>query len=768
MDTSSSSMEIHDCEEIKWTEVENALTDLNLKWVTMGDYIVVMKNKCDVSIGGEPYLVLQLWFNVKSGKIIKRIWDQTVSSGKVSGVSQFVEACSSHFKGRPCIGCPVPSNEISWENYLISQTPIPRKISRACRKVLAPGTDKEVKSCPDCLTLSDSKNSEIGPHDIGHRGNDGTNEENCLKGVVQVANQAIYMQEITKKYPHILKAGRQFRIKIKTEGSKGCLQERVLLVDPTQTLQQGGIVQTLSENNLINDVETNVQEHEEKRVNSISGKVVLKSEQEYSSTERSLKDEEKTIEQHEENGYETNDGKSDPVGVPENTQIADTCQDVIDHEVMSNKQTILQDENHITSTPFHDPKPNIVNDVKKYKCNICSYSTKYHLVLQRHLQKGHTNKCPNCSFETNRESLLLKHMKNEHGTDKNGSKVHQSFSCEACGKICPSRLSLQIHRSKEHEEFTFHKECDICNKKITFRLFRRHRIKMHGITGTYEVQCYWCKKPYSTETFMDHAKKKHFYGSFSCEKCSFSGHIARDLIDHIKENHADITSAKCPCCKKDHPVDNLEGEYKNCIKEFFREDRMCPSCGKTFTARKHFKRHLQFNCAQQPSEELWCDKCGKKFSSPLSLRDHIKVAHENFVFKCESCPMTFKSRCKMHHHKLIAHSTDKKYQCRFCGQRLGSLPQKRSHERKHQEPTFQCNFCEKKLSTQKGLEWHERQHTGEKPFKCPLCENAFASLGGLQQHKRGVHKIEGPRGSKPGWDGYKKKSKAKGQFLPPE
>ena len=122
-------MEIHDCEEIKWTEVENALTDLNLKWVTMGDYIVVMKNKCDVSIGGEPYLVLQLWFNVKSGKIINRIWDQTVSSGKVSGVSQFVEACSSHFKGRPCIGCPVPSNEISWENYLISQTPIPRKIS---------------------------------------------------------------------------------------------------------------------------------------------------------------------------------------------------------------------------------------------------------------------------------------------------------------------------------------------------------------------------------------------------------------------------------------------------------------------------------------------------------------------------------------------------------------------------------------------------------------------------------------------------------------
>ena len=73
-------MVTHNLEEIKWTELENALSDMCLKWIIMGDYVVVMNNKCDVTIGGEPFLVLQLWFNVKSGKIIKRIWDQTVSS----------------------------------------------------------------------------------------------------------------------------------------------------------------------------------------------------------------------------------------------------------------------------------------------------------------------------------------------------------------------------------------------------------------------------------------------------------------------------------------------------------------------------------------------------------------------------------------------------------------------------------------------------------------------------------------------------------------
>lgn len=98
--------------------------------------------------------------------------------------------------------------------------------------------------------------------------------------------------------------------------------------------------------------------------------------------------------------------------------------------------------------------------------------------------------------------------------------------------------------------------------------------------------------------------------------------------------------------------------------------------------------------------------------------------------------MTFNSREKIYSHKRIAHSTDKKYQCKFCGLRLGGVPQLKSHERNHQEPKFQCKFCEKKLTTQQGLDWHQRQHTGEKPYKCSVCDIGFASTGGLGQHKK--------------------------------
>ena len=75
----------------------------------------------------------------------------------------------------------------------------------------------------------------------------------------------------------------------------------------------------------------------------------------------------------------------------------------------------------------------------------------------------------------------------------------------------------------------------------------------------------------------------------------------------------------------------------------------------------------------------------------------------------------------------------------------------KNHVTIHEDPKLQCRFCGKKVKTPKGLEAHERNHTGVKPFKCSVCEGAFVSKGALQQHERGVHKIVGPMGGKPGW-----------------
>ena len=69
--------------ELKWNKVQDALVNLPLTWATIGDYIIVMNNKPDIMIGGEPHLALQLWFNTRSGQIIGRVWNQTVSSSNL-------------------------------------------------------------------------------------------------------------------------------------------------------------------------------------------------------------------------------------------------------------------------------------------------------------------------------------------------------------------------------------------------------------------------------------------------------------------------------------------------------------------------------------------------------------------------------------------------------------------------------------------------------------------------------------------------------------
>ena len=155
----SSGSKFNDCNgsqlEFKWNEVLSTLATLSLKYVALGDYIVVLNGQIDATIAGEPYLALQLWLNIKSGKVISRIWDETIAFEKVADVSQFTQACIAHFQGRPCIGYPVKDDENSFQSFVISQTPKPRKISRTCQKVLDSDISIKIKSCKECLKLRD-------------------------------------------------------------------------------------------------------------------------------------------------------------------------------------------------------------------------------------------------------------------------------------------------------------------------------------------------------------------------------------------------------------------------------------------------------------------------------------------------------------------------------------------------------------------------------------------------------------------------------------
>ena len=139
----------------QWSNVTHILKGLGLSHAVIGDYVVIMNEREDVTFSGEPYIALQVWFNTRTGKIICRVWNETIATDTIVTIAQLTEACMSHLQGQPCQGFPIAGNEERTEAFVKVENPILRKVSRKCLKVLAKELDVNGNSCNECLKLGD-------------------------------------------------------------------------------------------------------------------------------------------------------------------------------------------------------------------------------------------------------------------------------------------------------------------------------------------------------------------------------------------------------------------------------------------------------------------------------------------------------------------------------------------------------------------------------------------------------------------------------------
>ncbi|XP_072034338.1 uncharacterized protein [Amphiura filiformis] len=143
-------------------------------------------------------------------------------------------------------------------------------------------------------------------------------------------------------------------------------------------------------------------------------------------------------------------------------------------------------------------------------------------------------------------------------------------------------------------------------------------------------------------------------------------------------------------------------------------DKVCDICGKAFTVRGSWHKHLNRHEAEKTGSRYVCKICGKKFHILQSLKSHMKYHSKERPHVCEVCGKSFKTTSAVKRHQRI-HVTTKPYTCKFCG---------------------------KGFTQQYNLRGHERMHTGEKPFKCDVCKAAFAHNGTLTCHRKTAHGID--------------------------
>ena len=141
-------------------EARAVLAGQSLCSMRFGDYLVVLRSEFDVIIAAEPYHALSLLLDLRTGAFLARVWNRTVRRGRAGSAAQLGEACARHFRERRlCLGL-VEEREGEQQaglEFLNSQTPVPRKISRKCLGVLSEEAGADDHACQECLKLEESR-----------------------------------------------------------------------------------------------------------------------------------------------------------------------------------------------------------------------------------------------------------------------------------------------------------------------------------------------------------------------------------------------------------------------------------------------------------------------------------------------------------------------------------------------------------------------------------------------------------------------------------
>ncbi|KAK7495146.1 hypothetical protein BaRGS_00013556, partial [Batillaria attramentaria] len=399
--------------------------------------------------------------------------------------------------------------------------------------------------------------------------------------------------------------------------------------------------------------------------------------------------------------------------------------------------------------------------VKRFKCELCSYSTNYRGYIQRHVLARHTPE-----------------------------PRPRPFVCDQCGKSYLDRSMLSQHRQQIHvRDKTFH--CHFCPKFFYQKRLLTQHLRTHS-GGHYEVQLGDAVARCSCE--INGENPVHYY---ACLKCDLEHHTARKIIEQICISKEGEIS-----CKAQHPsgptltvqnVDVTLEEHFGILAEWhcsqcdvrliglrrMEEHRKqhtpaycCDVCGEGFLSRYRLNGHYARKHQTGPRALRWiCDRCGLPLASKVGLKDHEKThtenadnrsqLGENFNFTSEHVinpqqeideenPVHYYAclKCDLEHHtarKLIEHicvSNEGEISCQKQHPSGPTLTVQNVNVALKQQlgilPKWHCSQCDVRLIGLRQMEEHRKQHAST--YACDVCGEDFLSLYKLNVHSASKHK----------------------------
>ena len=755
-------------------EVESVCGRLSLSSVSLGKYLVVMRSGFDVVIAGEPYLALMLLLELDSGKFLTRIWNQTITRGCALSLEGFVEACETFFarNGKPCLGLPEDEDEQVMQDFLVSQTPVPRKVSKSCQRVVGRESGDDIPSCKECFKLRDLKSfapeTEFKTEVISEEEEEEEEVENAqpkqskMKKKRQRPRKDVnYFAEVEKK--------RRKRSHVSYFDDESDREEPYIDVnsylDTTKPSRKrrGG-----NKHGGRNEAAAKVGGQAPLTMCEICGIgfVHINSLDVHMKTEhfwgkfKCLRCEFKggfaseLIAHMREEGHE-----DDPVVK------CPRCKD---------EMPLLDMESHVKGCALED----------NVKCSFCPKAFKKgSFGLHAHMRQIHfwgMFRCGECSSKHSFAADLVKHVE-EKGHDEDGR-----VGCPKCKEAVPT-AELGSHyeecvmsgpkanyssgmagsKSTEDKDNALFKTEDSAASEAPEENVSRKRFI-----------CPWCGLRLEVRaTLENHMKLEHFWGVFKCleDICDFKADFADDLVEHMQgavdQHGQDI---QCPQCKDRLPMSDVRDHYVDCVSKISLKCNV-GACKKEFR-KNQFEGFLTHKKKQHYWGEFKCtpvvhQDCNFKTDFAHELISHIKEKVDeqvkDLLVDCPDCSKQIDwTKIESHYRNCV----NQGMKCPWCTKKFSGMGGTFNEHRKrvHLWGVFRCPECQYKAHFAKDLVEHMlgEDHTRDQQVfcyqckskhpmleigphyeecmkpnqKCPWCAKIFsATSGGLDIHRKTVH-----------------------------
>ncbi|ERL86777.1 hypothetical protein D910_04183 [Dendroctonus ponderosae] len=408
---------------------------------------------------------------------------------------------------------------------------------------------------------------------------------------------------------------------------------------------------------------------------------------------------------------------------------------------------------------------------RQFWCRPCNRSLASKVVFQRHLRSGLHHK------RSKAQPLPAPALPEAAPPSSKRPRLHTCAVCRA--KV---KKPLMGKHLISHYHFSRGDISSPANRQLVLD-------NILGVVLESPFQCNMCKFYCNTlGQFVAHWRSgahlaeelKRPDGHFLCDFCRHKAPSSEQMLSHLESaEHLEVAQA----INRSVPI---------CIRRL--QEIPCSVCWQRFVLNRQLLTHSRLHHPDPMGDEVHqCGRCPKVLGSAISLQQHLRRAHQEPSYFCNTCAMRFKSGEEARKHRLsiqhryarldLAKDGRQRRRCQHCGdmfqnflllkEHLGLrhpehkircpqcgaqfiIPQELTNHLKNctfptgepsQSSSFSCDRCAYSSNSSAELLFHVALHKAPDPstrpkLKCPLCERLFPR-NSLQAHLR-IHTQERP------------------------